>query len=73
MFVCLFYFAFVFLFKAICKQCNEYIRKQAMPNQTLVFASGGAEPVPRVSHLQELPKPHLLVSNNKKHQCKWFV
>ncbi|CAH3148802.1 unnamed protein product [Porites lobata] len=45
----------------ICKQCNEYISKQAMPNQTLVFASGGVEPVPGVSHLQELPEPHLLV------------
>ena len=53
--------------KAICKQCNEYISKQAMPNQTLVFASGGVEPVPGVSHLQELPEPHLLVSSNKKH------
>ena len=38
-----------------------------MPNQTLVFASGGVEPVPGVSHLQELPEPHLLVSRNKKH------
>ncbi|XP_073245751.1 uncharacterized protein [Porites lutea] len=45
----------------ICKQWNEYISKQAMPNQTLVFASGGVEPVPGVSHLQELPEPHLLV------------
>ena len=28
-----------------------------MPNQTLVFASGGVEPVPEVSHLQELLDP----------------
>ncbi|CAH3032808.1 unnamed protein product [Porites lobata] len=45
----------------ICKQCNECISKLAMPNQTLVFASGGVEPVPGVSLLQELPEPHLLV------------